>query len=94
MRTCTHTHTHTDTHTQTHTHLRTHLCINQGLKLFPALVIVPTLQIGWTLFSIVSGLLYFQEYRGMGGLQAGMFAAGVGVRLHKRATPSSATHST
>jgi len=49
----------------------------QGLNMFPAMVIVPTLQICWTLFSIVSGMLYFQEYRDMHGLQAAMFALGV-----------------
>ena len=27
--------------------------LNKGLKMFPAMVIVPTLQIAWTLFSIV-----------------------------------------
>jgi len=28
--------------------------------MFPAMVIVPTMQIAWTLFSIMSGMLYFQ----------------------------------
>lgn len=61
------------------------LCV-QGLKMFPAMVIVPTLQICWTLFSIVSGMLYFQEYQEMHALQAGMFALGVsvsGAHLHR-----------
>ncbi|CAD7699807.1 unnamed protein product [Ostreobium quekettii] len=37
--------------------------LNKALKMFPALVIVPTMQISWTMFSIISGLLYFEEYR-------------------------------
>lgn len=48
--------------------------------MFPAMIIVPTLQIAWTLFSIVSGMLYFQEYRGLSALDASMFALGVTVR--------------
>jgi hypothetical protein len=51
----------------------------QGLKMFPAMVIVPTLQICWTLFSILSGMLYFQEYQEMGALAAAMFCLGVTV---------------
>jgi hypothetical protein len=48
--------------------------------MFPAMIIVPTLQIAWTLFSILSGMLYFQEYRGLTPLDASMFALGVTVR--------------
>jgi hypothetical protein len=48
--------------------------------MFPAMVIVPTLQIAWTLFSIVSGMLYFREYRDFTGLSAAMFAVGLAVR--------------
>jgi hypothetical protein len=51
----------------------------QGLKMFPAMVIVPTLQICWTLFSILSGMLYFQEYQEMHALAASMFCLGVAV---------------
>jgi hypothetical protein len=47
--------------------------------MFPAMVIVPTLQICWTLFSILSGMLYFQEYQEMGALAAAMFCLGVAV---------------
>ena len=35
----------------------------QALKFFPAMLIVPTMQISWTFFSIISGMLYFQEYK-------------------------------
>lgn len=51
--------------------------LNQGLQQFPAMVIVPTMQIAWTLFSILSGFLYFQEYKGFSGLGATMFCIGV-----------------
>lgn len=37
--------------------------LNKSLKLFPAMVIVPTMQIGWTIFSIISGGIYFQEFQ-------------------------------
>lgn len=44
------------------------------------MVIVPLLQIAWTLFSIVSGMLYFQEYKGFTMLKAIMLPVGVAVR--------------
>jgi hypothetical protein len=47
--------------------------------MFPALVIVPALQICWTLFSILSGMLYFQEYATMQPLPTALFVLGVGV---------------
>lgn len=45
--------------------------------MFPAMLIVPLMQIAWTLFSIVSGMIYFQEYRGFNTLKAIMFPVGV-----------------
>lgn len=45
--------------------------------MFPAMVIVPNLQISWTLFSILSGMLYFQEYQGMAAVHVAMFVLGV-----------------
>ncbi|GIL54886.1 hypothetical protein Vafri_10566 [Volvox africanus] len=51
--------------------------LNKGLRMFPAMIIVPLLQIAWTLFSIVSGMLYFQEYKGFTTLKAIMFPVGV-----------------
>ena len=56
----------------------------QALKLFPALVIVPTMQISWTLFSIISGLLYFEEYRMFNYTKGVIFAMAimVGARLY------------
>ena len=44
------------------------------------MVIVPTMQISWTLFSIVSGGIYYQEYKGYNTLKSVMFAVGVAVR--------------
>ncbi len=44
------------------------------------MVIVPTMQIAWTLFAIVSGMLYFEEYLAFTGLGAAMFCTGVMVR--------------
>jgi hypothetical protein len=48
--------------------------------MFPAMVIVPVMQISWTLFSIISGMLYFQEYLGFTPLKSVMFPIGVLVR--------------
>lgn len=49
----------------------------QALRLFPAVVIVPTMQISWTLFSVISGGIYYQEYKAFTPFTAGMFALGV-----------------
>ncbi len=38
---------------------------------------MPAMQVGWILFSLVSGGLYFEEFSGFGGLQWGMFSLGV-----------------
>lgn len=51
----------------------------QGLKEFPSIVIVPMMQISWTLFSIVSGGIYFKEYRTFTFLSGFMFSLGVAV---------------
>ncbi len=48
--------------------------------MFPAMIIVPLMQICWTLFSIVSGMLYFQEYESFNTLKYIMFPVGVLVR--------------
>ena len=49
----------------------------QALRLFPAVVIVPTMQISWTLFSVVSGGIYYQEYHAFTPFTASMFGLGV-----------------
>mmetsp|Transcript_29842 Transcript_29842/g.65998 ORF Transcript_29842/g.65998 Transcript_29842/m.65998 type:complete len:724 (-) Transcript_29842:358-2529(-) len=51
--------------------------LNKGLRMFPALIIVPLMQIAWTLFSIISGMIYFEEYKTFTTLSACMFALGV-----------------
>ncbi|KAA6419878.1 MAG: hypothetical protein FRX49_10241 [Trebouxia sp. A1-2] len=48
-----------------------------ALRLFPAVVIVPTMQISWTLFSVVSGGIYYQEYHAFTAFTASMFGLGV-----------------
>jgi hypothetical protein len=52
--------------------------------MFPAMIIVPVMQIAWTLLSIVSGMLYFQEYMGFTVLKTIMFPIGVAVRPPSR----------
>jgi len=51
----------------------------QALQLFPAIMIVPMMQISWTLFSILSGGIYFQEYKTMSTAQGCGYGLGVGV---------------
>ncbi|GFR43906.1 hypothetical protein Agub_g5040, partial [Astrephomene gubernaculifera] len=51
--------------------------LNKGLRMFPAMIIVPVMQISWTLFSIISGMLYFQEYADFTPLKSVMFPIGV-----------------
>ena len=54
------------------------MCV-QGLREFPSSVIVPMMQISWTMFSILSGGIYFHEYRVFTPLSGSMFALGVAV---------------
>ncbi|KAG1678004.1 hypothetical protein FOA52_000799 [Chlamydomonas sp. UWO 241] len=51
--------------------------LNKGLRMFPVMVIVPMLQICWVLGSIISGLLYFEEYQGFTALSGSMFVLGI-----------------
>ena len=39
--------------------------LNSGLRLFPALYVVPVFQSFWILVSVVSGMVFFQEYHGV-----------------------------
>ncbi len=57
------------------------LWLLQALRLFPAVVIVPTMQISWTLFSVVSGGIYYQEYHAFTAFTASMFGLGILVSL-------------
>ena len=53
----------------------------QGLLLFPAVVIVPMLEILWVLFIMVSGGIYFGDFEKFSQLQLAMFGVGVFVLL-------------
>ena len=60
-------------------------CVNvQGLQLFPAIIIVPMMQISWTMFSILSGGIYFQEYMTMSLARGLGYGLGVAVRPSPR----------
>ena len=54
---------------------------NKGLKMFPVSVIMPTLQVGWILLSMVSGSLYFQEIQDMTVLEKIMFGIGTAILI-------------
>ncbi|CAL5185509.1 unnamed protein product [Lathyrus oleraceus] len=51
--------------------------LNEGLSLFDAILIVPMFQIAWTLFSICTGFIYFQEYQVFDTLRTTMFILGM-----------------
>nr|AFK45775.1 unknown [Lotus japonicus] len=51
--------------------------LNEGLALFDAILIVPMFQIAWTLFSICTGFIYFQEYLVFDALRTTMFILGM-----------------
>lgn len=51
--------------------------LNEGLSLFDAILIVPMFQIAWTLFSICTGFVYFQEYQVFDALRTTMFILGM-----------------
>ncbi|OIV90052.1 hypothetical protein TanjilG_21184 [Lupinus angustifolius] len=51
--------------------------LNEGLSLFDAILIVPMFQIAWTLFSICTGFIYFQEYQVFDALRTTMFIIGM-----------------
>ena len=60
-----------------HMTYKTRTChCQQALKLFPADVIVPIVQIVWTTTVLVSGSLYFQIYKLSSSLEFGMLALG------------------
>lgn len=51
--------------------------LNDGLQRFDALYMAPIFQAFWIFFSVVSGLIVFQEYRGMKTTGIFMFALGI-----------------
>ena len=65
----------------------------QGLREFPSSVIVPMMQISWTMFSILSGGIYFHEYRVFTAFTGTMFALGVAVSWLDSLQHSTAQHS-
>ena len=56
-------------------------CCLQGLLLFPAVVIIPLLEIVWVLFIMVSGGIYFGDFEKFSKLEAAMFGIGVFILL-------------
>lgn len=43
------------------------------------MIIVPSLQLCWTLFGVIGGMLFFREHEGMSALNTAMFVLGVGI---------------
>ena len=61
--------------------LLTRKSLVQGLLLFPAMVIVPMLEVMWMLFILVSGGIYFRDFQTFSKLQLAMFGVGVFILL-------------
>lgn len=57
--------------------------LNSGLRLFPALYVVPVFQSFWILVSVISGMIFFQEYQGVmdAPLNAFGFCAGLALTI-------------
>eukprot|EP00656_Telonema_subtile_P009459 TRINITY_DN14445_c0_g1_i1.p1 TRINITY_DN14445_c0_g1~~TRINITY_DN14445_c0_g1_i1.p1 ORF type:complete len:276 (-),score=62.92 TRINITY_DN14445_c0_g1_i1:57-884(-) len=55
--------------------------LNQALKMFDALYVVPVYQIFWIVMGILSGLIFYQEYRNLDPVSSWMFAVGCVVNL-------------
>lgn len=55
--------------------------LNKGLQMFDVLVIVPLMQICWTLSAIVSGGIYFHEFQDFSRTQAAAFCAGIAIAV-------------
>eukprot|EP00002_Diphylleia_rotans_P006582 TRINITY_DN15947_c0_g1_i1.p1 TRINITY_DN15947_c0_g1~~TRINITY_DN15947_c0_g1_i1.p1 ORF type:complete len:346 (+),score=61.94 TRINITY_DN15947_c0_g1_i1:45-1082(+) len=51
--------------------------LNNGLRKFPSMVIIPSLQVFWTIFSIVGGGVFFDEFGDFSMSQSVGFLAGV-----------------
>jgi len=51
--------------------------LNLGLQIYDSIVIIPTLQVFWTLFSILDGGIYFREFDEFTFLNYVMFISGV-----------------
>lgn len=55
--------------------------MESALRKFEGPFIVPVLQVVWTLFSIVGGGIYFQEFSKMSGMGIGLFTLGVSIMM-------------
>ncbi len=55
--------------------------LNDGLIRFDAAFEVPVFQAFWVVLSVASGLVFYNEYRGMNDLQKGLFAFGIVVTV-------------
>eukprot|EP00742_Colponemidia_sp_Colp-10_P006732 GILJ01007217.1.p1 GENE.GILJ01007217.1~~GILJ01007217.1.p1 ORF type:complete len:573 (-),score=53.10 GILJ01007217.1:273-1991(-) len=55
--------------------------LNSALKRFDAIFIIPTLQVIWTIFSILGGGVYFNEFASYDALSIAMFVLGVVIIL-------------
>ena len=53
----------------------------QGLLLFPAVVIIPMLEILWVLFIMISKGIYFGDFEKFSKLELAMFGTGVFILL-------------
>eukprot|EP00743_Colponemidia_sp_Colp-15_P002526 GILK01002738.1.p1 GENE.GILK01002738.1~~GILK01002738.1.p1 ORF type:complete len:410 (-),score=43.25 GILK01002738.1:41-1207(-) len=51
--------------------------LNSALKKFDALFIIPTLQVVWTLFSVIAGGVYFDEFSSLGSADVFLFVVGI-----------------
>lgn len=51
--------------------------LNAGLARFDSLIIVPVYQSAWIIASIIAGLVYFQEFKGLSGTERFLFLCGV-----------------
>lgn len=55
------------------------LCLNEALKLFEGAVIIPLLQVCWTVSAIMQGGVYFREFRSFTPSQYAGFVCGLAV---------------
>ena len=55
--------------------------LNQSLKLYDALFIIPAMQCVWLLFGILGGQVFYQEYKQMTPLSSVFFCVGVTILL-------------
>lgn len=66
--------------------------LNDGLRRFRSSYVVPIFTSFWITFSVISGLIFFNEYRDMSTLDKGMFAFGLVVTLSGVITLGSIHH--